>query len=815
MRISLNWLKDFLDLDKSPEQIADILTSLGLEVEGMETQEQVAGGLKSVVVGEVLEVWQHPNADRLRLTRVHVGNETILQIVCGAPNVAAGQKVLVALEGAELHPTAGEPIKIKKGKIRGEESMGMICAEDELGIGQSHDGILILDTTAVPGTQAADYLNLESDTIFEIGLTPNRADATNHLGVARDLLAWIRVHENPAAQLKSVEDSKDSNKLHETHIIHLDVQIERPDLCPRYSGVCLQNLKIGPSPEWLQKRILAMDLKPINNVVDITNFVMFDMGQPLHAFDLHKIGKGIKVKTLPSGTPFQTLDGVDRKLRSEDLMICDVDSKPLCIAGVLGGAESGISESTTSLFLESAHFNASSIRKTSTAHLIRSQAARCFEKGSDPNITLQALHRAVTMMQEYCGAEVTSEWLDHYPEPVLPVQVSLSLEQVKSLSGLDLNDDNLKRVLFALDMELMDLRDGNYQISVPTNKPDVTRRADVIEEITRVYGFDNIPVPENIRISFPQQVSSLFALKKQLGDWLSARGLTEIMNISLGNSQICLKSGLWKEEELVYINNTSNVSLDIMKPATVLNGLESIQFNQNRQQSDLALFEFAKDYLRQGEKFKEVQKLGIWLTGAEAEAHWSKPKPDQVGFFNVKSLIDGILVSNGMLDLEQNECPAELYYEYQYVWSRQKKQLASAGLVSRALTSLYEIKKPVFYAEIDLAFFQKSMHSQKIRYQEISKFPSSRRDLAVVLEESVPFSSLQEIAFSKAGKNLRELSLFDIYRSEDQLGLGKKSYALSLLFESQDRSLSSQELDLQMDKIIKAYEKELGALIRR
>lgn len=633
MRISLNWLKDFLDLDKTPEQIADILTSLGLEVEGMETQEQVAGGLKSVVVGEVLEVWQHPNADRLRLTRVHVGNETILQIVCGAPNVATGQKVLVALEGSELHPTAGEPIKIKKGKIRGEESMGMICAEDELGIGQSHEGILILDTIAVPGTQAADYLNLESDTIFEIGLTPNRADATNHLGVARDLLAWIRVHENPAAQLKSVEDPKDSDKLRETHIIYLDVQIERPDLCPRYSGVCLQNLKIGPSPEWLQKRILAMDLKPINNVVDITNFVMFDMGQPLHAFDLQKIGKGIKVKTLPSGTPFQTLDGVDRKLRSEDLMICDFDSKPLCIAGVLGGAESGISESTTSLFLESAHFNASSIRKTSTAHLIRSQAARCFEKGSDPNITLQALHRAVNLMMEYCGAEVTSEWLDLYPDPVLPVQVSLSLEQVKSLSGLDLNDDTLKKVLFALDMELMDQRDGNYQISVPTNKPDVTRRADVTEEITRVYGFDNIPVPDNIRISFPQQVSSLFALKKQLGDWLSARGLTEIMNISLGNSQICLKSGLWKEEELVFINNTSNVSLDIMKPATVLNGLESIQFNQNRQQSDLALFEFAKDYLRQGEKFKEVQKLGIWLTGAEAEAHWSKPKPDQVGFF--------------------------------------------------------------------------------------------------------------------------------------------------------------------------------------
>jgi phenylalanyl-tRNA synthetase beta chain len=692
MRISLNWLKDFLDLDKTPEQIADILTSLGLEVEGMETQEQVAGGLKSVVVGEVLEVWQHPNADRLRLTRVHVGKETILQIVCGAPNVATGQKVLVALEGSELHPTAGEPIKIKKGKIRGEESMGMICAEDELGIGQSHEGILILDTIAVPGTQAADYLNLESDTIFEIGLTPNRADATNHLGVARDLLAWIRVHENPAAQLKSVENPKDSGKS-PSHPISLDVQIERPDLCPRYSGVCLQNLKIGPSPEWLQKRILAMDLKPINNVVDITNFVMFDMGQPLHAFDLQKIGKGIKVKTLPSGTPFQTLDGVDRKLRSEDLMICDFDSKPLCIAGVLGGAESGISESTTSLFLESAHFNASSIRKTSTAHLIRSQAARCFEKGSDPNITLQALHRAVNLMMEYCGAEVTSEWLDLYPDPVLPVQVSLSLEQVKSLSGLDLNDDTLKKVLFALDMELMDQRDGNYQISVPTNKPDVTRRADVTEEITRVYGFDNIPVPDNIRISFPQQVSSLFALKKQLGDWLSARGLTEIMNISLGNSQICLKSGLWKEEELVFINNTSNVSLDIMKPATVLNGLESIQFNQNRQQSDLALFEFSKDYLRQGEKFKEVQKLGIWLTGAEAEAHWSKPKPDQVGFFSVKSLIDGILGSYGMVGLEQNECPAELFYDYQYVWSKQKKQLASAGLVSRTLTSLYEIKK--------------------------------------------------------------------------------------------------------------------------
>lgn len=814
MRISLNWLKDFLELDKSPEQIADILTSLGLEVEGMETQEKVAGGLKSVVVGEVLEVWQHPNADRLRLTKVNVGNEAILQIVCGAPNVATGQKVLVALEGAELHPTTGEPIKIKKGKIRGEESMGMICAEDELGIGQSHDGILILEPSAVPGTKAADYLNLESDTIFEIGLTPNRADATNHLGVAKDLLAWIKVHENPTAKLKNSID-QDLIKHQVNQSIELDIHVERPDLCPRYSGICLKNVKIGPSPEWLQQRIIAMDLKPINNVVDITNFIMFDMGQPLHAFDLQKIGKGIRVKTLDAGTSFQTLDGVERKLRSEDLMICDDDSKPLCIAGVLGGAESGISDATTSLFLESAHFNASSIRKSSTAHLIRSQAARTFEKGSDPNITLKALHKAVSLLQEYGGAQIASEWIDIYPEPIQPVQIELKLDKVNSLSGLDLNDETFKKVLFALEMELMDHRDGNYLVSVPTNKPDVTRLADVTEEITRVYGFDHIPVPDNIRISFPQHVPSLFSLKKQLGDWLCARGLTEIMNISLGNSQLCLKSGLWKEEELVYVNNTSNVSLDIMKPSTVLNGLESIQFNQNRQQSDLALFEFAKDYVRKVEKFKEVHKLGIWLTGAEGEAHWTKPKPDQAGFFTAKALVDGILSSLGMEGIVQSETPAELFYSYQYVWSKQNRKIAGAGLISQSLSSLYEIKKPVFYAEIDLAILYQLMSGQKIQYQEVSKFPSSRRDLAVVIDESVPFSSLKEIAQSKSGKNLRELSLFDIYRNEEQLGPGKKSYALSLLFESRERSLSSQELDIQMDKIIKAYEKDLGAIIRR
>lgn len=802
-----------MDLEKTPDEIADILTSLGLEAEGIEEQEAVPGGLKGVVVGHVKKVWQHPNADRLRLTLVDVGDGQDRQIVCGAPNVAEGQKVLVALEGARLHPTGGEPLVIKKGKIRGEESQGMICAEDELGIGTSHDGILVLHETAIPGTPAAEYLGLHSDHIFEIGLTPNRSDATNHLGVARDLIAWLRVKEDPAAKLKETELFQPAS-LPATDP-DFRITVEDTTLCPRYAGVRLKNVKVQASPGWLQKRILAMGQKPVNNVVDLTNFILFDMGQPLHAFDLRHLKGGVRVKTGFGGHSFRTLDGMDRKLRPEDLMICDHSGQPLCLAGIMGGMESGVTEQTTDIFLESAHFQASGIRRSATHHLIQSQAAKIYEKGSDPNICHQALLRAVKLLTELTGCSVEGPFFDHYPAPVRPAEIRISLDQVSKLSGIGLRDEDLKKVLFALETEVTDHRDGSYTVIVPTNKPDVQRPADLIEEICRVFGFDHIPVPSKIQISFPKKLDGIYGLRRKLGDYLAAKGLRETMNVSLSSSAQLLKSGIWTADQLVLINNTSNVSLDAMKPSVVLNGLESIQFNQNRQQSNLAFFEFAKEYQNKGGRQWENPKLGIWLTGSPSESHWRTGKPAAYDFFSIRSLVEEILEYTGV-DAEKNkagemETGPNGVFAYCYSWGK----VAKAGKVADALSAAYETKKEVWYAEIDLPALSALAGSRSSAFAEISRFPSASRDLAIVVDESVPFHLVRQCAEKSLGKKLKGLRIFDLYRNPDQLGPGRKSFALSFTFESMDGSLSSQELDKWMDNCIRNLEKELGATIRK
>ncbi len=813
MRISLDWLRQHIDLNKNPEEIADILTSLGLEAEGVEELEAVPGGLKSVVVGHVKKVWQHPNADRLRLTLVDVGDGQDRQIVCGAPNVAEGQKVLVALEGAKLYPVAGEPLVIKKGKIRGEESQGMICAEDELGIGTSHQGIMVLKESAQPGMAAVEYLGLRSDHIFEIGLTPNRSDATNHLGVARDLTAWLRVKENPDATIKKLELFEGDTKIGTDQDFTLS--IEDTNLCPRYAGVRLKNVKVQASPEWLQQRILSMGQKPVNNVVDLTNFILFDMGQPLHAFDLKYLKGGVRVKSGFDGRSFKTLDGQERKLRKEDLMICNKEGEPLCMAGILGGMESGVTDQTTEIFLESAHFQASGIRRSSTHHLIQSQAAKIYEKGSDPNICFKALLRAVKLLTELTGCSVEGPFFDHYPAPVLPAQIRLSLDQVCTLSGIDLKDEDLKKVLFALEAEVIDHRDGNYTVSVPTNKPDVQRPADLIEEICRVYGFDHIPIPSKIQISFPKKLGGHFELRRKLGDYLAAKGLRETMNVSLSSSAMLLKTGIWTPEQLVWVNNTSNASLDAMKPSTVLNGLESIQFNQNRQQVNLALFEFAKDYLSFDGKQSELPKLGIWLTGSASEAHWRTGKPATYDFFSIKSLIEEILEFIGLAT--EISGSGEMasgtggIFAYGYQWGK----LARAGKVSEILTAVFDTKKDVWYAEMDLVALSDMIASRSGGFSEISRFPSASRDLAIVVDESVPFHTVRKLAEKSLGKKLKGLRIFDLYRNQDQLGAGRKSFALSFTFESMDGSLSSQELDKWMDNCIRTLEKELGATLRK
>ncbi|MEO6189165.1 MAG: phenylalanine--tRNA ligase subunit beta, partial [Saprospiraceae bacterium] len=784
------------------------------EVEGIDYIEYIKGSLKGVVVGEILECIQHPNADRLRLTKVNIGMGHPVQIVCGASNVGVGQKVLVATEGTTVSPMNGNPFQIKKSKIRGEESCGMICAEDELGLSNNHDGIMILDSKAIVGNSAADYLELRTEAIFEVGLTPNRADATSHLGVARDLAAWYKVHE------------KTKKEIHFLHIhinpavsnskIKFQVNILRQDLCPRYSGVCLSNIKVGPSPDWLQKKLLLMDQKPINNIVDITNYILFHYGQPLHAFDLAKIpNHSIVVNTLQQGTKFQTLDGQEIVLSSSDLMICDDHQNGLCIAGVMGGLNSGVTENTTSIFLESAYFKAGSVRKTSMHHLLRSNAAKLFEKGSDPNMAMTALEAAVSLIMEMCNAEICSNWIDHYPNPILPSEIELNLDYVNSLSGMNFNDSTLKEVLFGLEMEVRDHRDGHYTVFVGTNKPDVTRPADVVEEICRVYGLEHIPIPEKIQISFPVQINSLHGVRQNLSNFLSSRGLNEILNLSLCSSEICLASGIWKEEDLVYINNTSNANLDIMTPSLVIAGLNSILFNSNRQQLDLTCYEFGKEYLKRGEEYLENQKLGIFFSGNKNAAHWNNSKVQSVDFFDAKRVVEEIIQYYGIGELKSFVEESNSIFHYSTQWKFGSNELAICGELSRNLLKQYDLKKPVFYAEIDLKNFQHLFEKRKTVYSEISKFPSSKRDLAVVVSNEVTYSDIENIVYQSAGKNLKEVSLFDIYVNEGQLGANNKSLALSLLFESNEKSLSSTELDLEIEKIISKLESKLQAKIRR
>ncbi|MBK6543776.1 MAG: phenylalanine--tRNA ligase subunit beta [Saprospiraceae bacterium] len=813
MRISLNWLKNYIDISETPEEISNILTSLGLEVESLEIEEEIKGGLKGVIVAEVVECWKHPGADRLHLTNVNTGARELLQVVCGAPNVAAGQKVFLATEGTTLYPFSGESFTIKKGKIRGEASDGMLCAEDELGISANHDGLLILNPDAVPGTQASEYLNLSSDIIFEIGLTPNRADATSHLGVAKDLLAWYRVHKDPNKKLIELDVA---DLIHSTSKMKIEVEVEDTNLCPRYSGICISGIKVQESPVWLKKAIRSMGLNPINNVVDVTNFIMYEMGQPLHAFDYDHIkGHLIKVKTLESGKTFKTLDGVDRKLMASDLMICDGSDQPLCLAGVFGGIGSGVSDATTKIFIESAHFNASAVRKSSMSHVLRTQSAKCFEKGSDPNITIFALKRAVYLLKQIGDANIDFPLIDLYPNPINPSEINLNIENAIQLSGLSINTEEIKQVLFALDMELQDLQNGNLMVSVPTNKPDVKRAADLVEEISRVYGFDKIPIPGKIQISFQQHIASNYLLRKQIAAWLTSNSLHEIMSLSFVKSDICLQSDAWKAKDLVYIHNTSNVHLDAMKPSICIGGLEAIQFNSNRQQSDLGIYEMGREYIVSNGQILEKEKLGIWLTGFQTQAHWSNPKPATQDFFKLKSIVDGIVSVLNINQFSLTEIKSDVIFEFGVQYLLNNNIVIKAGKLSKKLSSLFDLKKEVWFAEFDLELIFSAIPTERMPFKEFSKFPQVKRDLALVIDKKVEFQVLKEIAVRQTGDLLKELQLFDVYENADQIGANKKSYALSFTFENLDRQMSSEEMEQLMNGLIKVYEKEVGAFIRK
>jgi len=779
----------------------------------MDMRESVKGGLEGLVIGHVKECEKHPNADKLSLTKVDVGGDELLQIVCGAPNVAAGQKVVVATIGTVLYGEDGEPWKIKKGKIRGEESQGMLCAEDEIGLGSGHDGILVLDEGVPVGKKASDHFEIETDYIYDIGLTPNRSDATCHIGVAKDLGAALKINydENGSLKLPDLSAYKPDSTAKT-----IEVVVEDANDCPRFSGVILTGLKTMPSPDWLRNKLQAIGVKSINAVVDITNFVLHEYGQPLHAYDLDKIaGNKIIVKKLAQGGPFITLDNKEIKLSNEDLMICDGNEKPMCIAGVYGGLDSGVSDATTNIFLESAHFHPIMVRKTSTRHQFRTDAAKVFEKGSDPNKTVDALKRASMLLQSIVGAKVESEIMDIYPNPIMPKEIEVNASQIKKMMGVDISEAELMNIFDALEMPVKTISEGVYMVSVPTDKFDVTREADVIEEIIRIYGLNKIPIPSKINasISSDKPLQPL-KMKSHLSDVMVGMGFYEMMAVSLSQSSYYDKVLARDKASLVFVNNTSNRDSDIMRPDMLMSGLEVILRNQNRQNADLRLYEFGKTYIQGEEKIKEHNQLSLFLTGQAHSESWLNSDKNEVSYYDLKSTVL-LLLERLSIDGYQIETISNDIYTYGQRYFRGPNPLVTLGKVKTSITKHFGIKHEVFFATLNLDSIYKSTAKQTVKFQPLNKFPGSRRDLALVVDEAVEFNKIQAIAKKVEKKYLKEVNLFDIYRNEEQIGKGKKSYSVSFEFENPEKTIKDKEVDKVMNTLIDKYEKELNATIRR
>lgn len=815
MTISLNWLKTYIDIHLTPARIGEILTELGLELEGMEEVESLKGGLRGVVVGLVTDCQRHPNADKLSLTKVDIGGDAELSIVCGAPNVAAGQKVLVATVGTTLYPLGSEePLNIKKAKVRGEESEGMICAADELGLGEDHSGILVLPADTPVGMAAAEYFKIEKDVVYEIGLTPNRSDATNHIGVARDLAATLRINYDHSGELRlpSVEGFTVANRE-----LPIEVQVDNYDACPCYAGVCIQGVTVGESPDWLKKRLQSIGIRSINNVVDATNFILHEFGQPLHAFDYDEIaGHKVIVRTLPEGTPFISLDEMERKLSAEDLMICDGNAAPMCIGGVFGGIRSGVKDSTQNIFLESAHFNPKYIRRSSMRHNLRTEAAKVFEKGSDPNVAVYALQRAALLICELSGGRIASDLIDRYPAPVQPRQVQLRFDHISRLIGIDISKKELFAILDALDMPRVAETADTFTVTVPTNKSDVLREADVIEEILRIYGFNKVPIPAQIRnAAVEARRPEPFQVRNAVGDYLCAAGFHEMMALSLSESRYYKElMPAVSDEELVYINNTSNANLDIMRPTTLFSSLEAAVHNQNRQQTDLKLFEFGKTYRMKAGATAEQAHLSLLITGQRHAESWLEKEPRPADFYTLKAYCVNILARLGCTGYQESPT-TDPAFAYGVKYHRGERILAEMGKVAPVLNKAMDIRGEVFFADIRWDALLDAVAKQKTAYREVSKFPTMRRDLALIVESSVKFSDIAAIA-GKAGKGLlKNVNLFDVYEHAQVVGAGKKSCAVSFLFEDPTKTLQDKEVEKVMDHLIREYETKLGAVIRR
>lgn len=803
MKISINRLKDFILLEQSPEEIAALLTGSGLEVEGIELFESIKGGLEGVVIGEVLTCERHPNADKLSITTVDIGGE-VVPIVCGAPNVAKGQKVVVAKEGCTLFPVSGESFEIKKAKIRGEVSQGMICAEDEIGIGESHAGIMVLNTDLANGTPAAEYFKVIKDHVLEIGLTPNRADAASHLGVARDLKALLKRE----ICIPSVGDFKVDNTTR-----HIPVTVENADDCPRYAGLTISNVKVGPSPEWLQNYLKALDLDPINNIVDITNFILHDLGQPLHAFDADKISGGkVIVKKLPKDSLFVTLDEKERKLSGEELMICD-EKGGLCIAGIFGGKGSGVSDNTTSIFLESAYFSPDIIRKGSQFHGLKTDASFRFERGTDPNMPIYALKRAAMLIKEIAGGEITSEVVDIYPNPIGDLDIDIEYKNIHRLIGKDLSQAEIKEILGNLDIKVVSESEQGFKVSVKPYRVDVTREADVIEEILRIHGFDNVALSENLKSDYLAEhpAKDFNKLQYRLSELLSSLGYYEIITNSLTKPLYAEKSGFMDPVHNVEIYNKLSEDLGVMRQSLLFSGLEVLAHNINRRQKDLKLFEFGTVYSKQPEGYQEERRLAMFLTGDKAAESWREPsKP--VAFPDLYATVELILEKVGIEQVDV-EIIHSAPFDYALQMKLGSKELGKVGLVQEELCKLAEVRQEVLYADLNWDLLMKKAKGLK-KYAEISKFPEVRRDLSLVLDRSVTFDQIKKVALKAGGKLLQRIGVFDVYQG-DKIEAGKKAYALSFYLQDTEQTLTDKVIDKTMGRLIQSFENEVGAFIRK
>jgi phenylalanyl-tRNA synthetase beta chain len=806
MKISYNWLKQFLKIDAPSEEISEILTDLGLEVEMVEKYQSVKGGLEGVVVGHVLTCEKHPDADRLNITTVDLGDGIPVQIVCGASNVAAGQKVPVATIGTKLFDKEGIEFEIKKGKIRGQESHGMICAEDELSLGTSHDGIMILDESLTPGTPAAKVFNIENDEVFEIGLTPNRADAMSHMGVARDLRAGL-LQKN--ASLELITPSVSKFKI-DKRTLKIDVDIKDFSLAPRYCGVTISGITIKDSPSWLKNRLKAIGLTPKNNVIDVTNYVLHELGQPLHAFDAAKINGKITVKTVAAGTKFVTLDDVERTLHEEDLMICD-DKGPLCIAGVFGGKNSGVSENTGTLFLESAYFNPVSIRKTAKRHSLSTDASFRFERGVDPEITQYALKRAALLIQEVAGGEITSDVIDIYPKKVEDFTVFLNYEKAFKLIGQELPKETIKKIVASLDIKVNSSSDAGLGLIIPSYRVDVQREVDVIEEILRVYGYNNINFSKKLNATVSKSSRTEdYKIQNIVASQLNSQGFHEMMANSLTTPDYIQLSDMLKEEYNVTILNPLSNDLSAMRQSMLFSGLEAISYNINRRNSDLKLFEFGKSYRKLLSGYNEKKHLTVFVTGNKTSETWTNgQKPTD--FFLFKGYISSILSRLGFDKVQNLPANSDFFAEGVAV-GLGNDILVEVGTVKKSILKHFDIKQEVFYAEFNWDLVIKLL-SNKIKFTAIPKYPEVRRDFALLINSDVTFESLYKVARQTEKSLLKDINLFDVYEGKN-LPEGKKSYALSFTIQDTTKTLTDVQIDKIMSKLQSNFETELGAQLR-